>query len=81
MNKLLEDIVLSIAIALGLLVGLYLSYAVAIQGAHYPPTLITIFLAVGVAALIYRFVGGLGGVTFSHFCHEWRGQLTICRRT
>jgi hypothetical protein len=64
MSKLLEDVVLSIAIALGLLIGLYLSYALVVQGEHYPPTLIAVFLAIGVAALIYRFMGGLAGATF-----------------
>lgn len=63
MSKLFEDVVLSIAIVLGLLIGLYLSYAVA-QGERYPPTLITFFLAIGVSALIYRFMGGFGGTTF-----------------
>jgi hypothetical protein len=64
MSKLLEDVVLSIAIALGLLIGLYLSYALVVQREHYPPTLIAVFLAIGVAALIYRFMGGLAGTTF-----------------
>lgn len=65
MSKLLEDIVLSIAVALGLLIALYLSYALAVRGDQYPPTLIAAFLAIGTAALIYRFMGGLGGTEFT----------------
>jgi hypothetical protein len=65
MSKLLEDVVLSIAVALGFLIALYLSYALVVQGAHYPPTLITAFLAIAIGALIYRFMGGLGGTEFT----------------
>lgn len=64
MSKMIEDLVLTAAIVLGLLIALYLSYALVVQGEHYPPTLITTFLAIGVAALIYRFMGGLVGTEF-----------------
>lgn len=62
MSKFFEDVVLTTAMVLGFLIGVYLSYAVA-QGESYPPTLITFFLAIGVSALIYRFMGGLAGTT------------------
>jgi hypothetical protein len=64
MSKLFEDIVLTTAILVGFLVAVYLSYALVVQGAHYPPTLIVTFLAIGTSALIYRFMGGLGGTEF-----------------
>jgi hypothetical protein len=64
MSKKLEDLVLIAAVVLGLLIALYLSYASAVRGEHYPPTLIATFLAIGVAALIYRFMGGLVGTEF-----------------
>lgn len=64
MSKLFEDVVLSIAVVLGYLVSLYLSYALVVQDARYPPTLIVAFLAIATAALIYRFMGGLGGTEF-----------------
>ena len=65
MSKLLEDVVLSIAVALGLSIALYLSWALVVGGHQYPPTLIAAFLAIGTAALIYRFMGGLGGAEFT----------------
>jgi hypothetical protein len=64
MSKYFEDIVLSIAVVLGMLIGLYLSYALVVQGAQYPPTLISTFIGMALAALIYRFMGGLGGTEF-----------------
>ena len=64
MSKWLEDVVLIVAIVLGLVIGLYLSYALVVQRENYPPTLITVFLAIGVSALIYRFMGGLVGNEF-----------------
>lgn len=64
MSKMFEDWVLIVAVVLGLLIALYLSYALVVQNEHYPPTLIATFLAVGVAALIYRFMGGLVGTEF-----------------
>lgn len=64
MSKMLEDSVLIAAIVLGLIIALYLSYALVVLDNHYPPTLIATFLAVGVAALIYRFMGGLIGTEF-----------------
>lgn len=64
MSKLLEDVVLSLAVVLGYLITLYLAYALVVQGAQYPPTLIVAFLAIATAALIYRFMGGLGGTEF-----------------
>lgn len=65
MPRLLDDIVIIVAVALGLLISLLLSWLLVQQGAAYPPTLISAFLGIAVAALTYRFLGGTTGTEFS----------------
>lgn len=65
MTRLLEDIVICIAVALGLLIALLLSWLMVQQGADYPPTLISAFLGIAIAALTYRFLGGTSTTEFS----------------
>lgn len=65
MSKLLDDIVVCTAVVLGLLIALLLSWLLVEQGAPYPPTLISVFLGIAVAALTYRFLGGTAGTEFS----------------
>lgn len=59
MSKFFEDIALTVTIILGFAIALYLSYALVVQGQPYPPTLISMFAGVSLAAVIYRFMGGL----------------------
>lgn len=65
MNKLLDDIVIIVTVALGLLIALYLSWSLVVNGAEYPPTLISAFLGIAIAALTFRFLGGAAGTEFS----------------
>lgn len=59
MSKFFEDIALTVTIILGFAIALYLSYALVVQEQPYPPTLISMFAGVSLAAVIYRFMGGL----------------------
>jgi hypothetical protein len=71
-SKFLDDIVICLTVALSLIIALFLAYSLVERGANYPPTLITIFLGICVAALTYRFLGGTGGNEFSI------GALKLC---
>lgn len=59
MSKFFEDIALTVTIILGFGIALYLSYALVVQQSPYPPTLISMFAGIALAAVIYRFMGGL----------------------
>lgn len=65
MAKLIDDIVICVTVALCLLIGLFLAYSITERGLDYPPTLVTLFLGISVAALTYRFLGGTSGTEFS----------------
>lgn len=65
MSKLIDDIVICVSVALGLLIAVYLSWALVVKGANYPPTLISAFLGIAIAALTYRFLGGSAETQFS----------------
>lgn len=58
MSRLLDDIVICIAVSFGLLIALFLSWQLVAKGVSYPPTLISAFLGIAIAALTYRFLGG-----------------------
>lgn len=58
MNKLIEDIVICVAIALGLIISFYFLYASVVHGTEFPPSAIGAFFGLSIAALTYRFLGG-----------------------
>ncbi len=58
MGKFVDDFVIIVTVALSLAIALFLSYSLVERGANYPPTLITLFLGIVVAALTFRFLGG-----------------------
>lgn len=64
MDKLLDNIVICVTIVLSLILALFFAYSLVERQADYPPTLISIFLGLCVAALTYRFLGGTDGTTF-----------------
>lgn len=64
-SKYLDDIVICVTVALSLVIALFLAYSLVERGANYPPTLISTFLGICVAALTYRFLGGADGNQFS----------------
>jgi hypothetical protein len=64
-SKLLDDIVICIAVGLGLLIALFLAWESVRNGANYPPTLMSAFLGIAIAALTYRFLGGSAETQFS----------------
>ena len=61
MFKLSEDLVITIAVAAGLVIALALTVAAVVWHVSFPPTIISTFLALALAALTYRFLGGVGG--------------------
>ena len=65
MFKLSEDLVITIAVAAGLVIALALTVAAVVWHVSFPPTIISTFLALALAALTYRFLGGVGGAEFS----------------
>lgn len=65
MFKLTEDLVITIAVAAGLAVALALTIAAKVWEVDFPPTIVATFLSVALAALTYRFLGGVGGAEFS----------------
>jgi len=65
MFKLTEDLVITIAVAVGLIVALALTVASVAWKLDFPPTITSAFLAIALAALTYRFLGGVGGAEFS----------------
>lgn len=65
MFKLTEDLVITIAVAVGLIVALALTIASVAWKLEFPPTITSTFLAIALAALTYRFLGGVGGAEFS----------------
>lgn len=58
MNRLIEDIVICVTIALGLTISFYFLYATVVHGTEYPPSAIGAFFGLAIAALTYRFLGG-----------------------
>jgi hypothetical protein len=64
-GKLLDDIVICVTVVLSLLIALFLAVALVQYKFGYPPTLITLFLGIAIAALTYRFLGGAEGTQFS----------------
>lgn len=64
MRKLLDDIVICLIIPICLGISLFLAYALVERQQEYPPTLIAVFLGIGVAALTYRFLGGAADTEF-----------------
>lgn len=65
MKQLIDDIVICVTVAMCLGIALFLAYLLVQRGYGYPPTLITLFLGIAVAALTYRFLGGTDGTTVS----------------
>ena len=65
MPKLIDDIVICVAVGVSLLIALALSWMAFVHHAEIPPTLISTFLGIVVAALTYRFLGGSAGTEFS----------------
>lgn len=65
MFKLTEDWVITIAAAAAFVVAIALTIGAVVWELDLPPTLIATFLAVAIAALTYRFLGGVGGAQFS----------------
>src|SRR4051794_32070501 len=65
MLKLTEDLVITIAVAAGLAIALALTVAAVVWELGFSPTLTATFLAIAIAALTYRFLGGVGGTEFS----------------
>lgn len=64
MDKLLDNVVICVTVMLSLILALFFAYSLVERHADYPPTLISIFLGLCVAALTYRFLGGTDGTTF-----------------
>ena len=65
MGKWLNDIVICVTVVLSLALALFFAYSLVERHAGYPPTLISVFLGLCVAALTYRFLGGTDGTEFS----------------
>lgn len=65
MPKWLDDVVICLAVGLGLLIALFLSWQLVVEDADFPPTLISAFLGIAIAALTYRFLGGAADTQFS----------------
>jgi len=65
MSKLIDDIVICVTVVLCLGIALFLAVQLVDGGSEYPPTLISTFLGISIAALTYRFLGGTGGTEFS----------------
>lgn len=60
----IEDVVICLALLLSFSTTLLMAIANESWGTHFPSSLIAFFAAVGVAALIYRFLGGSEGSEF-----------------
>lgn len=65
MFKISEDLVITIAVAAGLIIALALTIATVVWKVSFPPTITATFLAIALAALTYRFLGGVTGTQFS----------------
>lgn len=65
MSKLLDDIIICVTVVLCLAIALFLAFSMVERQRSYPPSLITLFLGISVAALTYRFLGGAGETKLS----------------
>jgi hypothetical protein len=63
-SKLLNDVIICVTIGLSLILALFFSVSLVERHLDYPPTLISVFLGLSVAALTYRFLGGVDGTEF-----------------
>lgn len=58
MKWVLEDVAICLTVTISLAISLSLSLLLVIWDYPFPPSLITFFAGISVAALIYRFLGG-----------------------
>lgn len=63
-SKWLADIVICLTVALSLILALFFAYSLVERHADYPPTIVSVFLGLTIAALTYRFLGGVDGTSF-----------------